>query len=49
MAHIFGDPEEFGMFADVVEFGPNGCAMSRTLLKADTWMSLLKNSVGMTV
>ena len=43
LAHLFEGPAE-QWAADVVEFDPNRCAMSRTLVSGDVWNGLLQAS-----
>lgn len=42
VGHMFKDGGEWSV--DVVEFDRDGCAMSRTLLPATTWTSLIETS-----
>lgn len=42
VGHMFQDGDEWTV--DVVEFGENGCAMSRTLLPVSTWTGLIETS-----
>ncbi len=47
-AHIFPSTSGFNM-VDVVEFGGEGCAISRTLLTEDEWNRILVRAAGVAV
>lgn len=49
VAHLFGDRHEGDWSADVIEFDPQGCAMSRTMVPGDVWNDILKGAVGVEV
>jgi len=49
VAHLFSDETGTEWNADVVEFDPNGCAMSRTIVPGDIWNALLKTAIGVQV
>ncbi|MEI9901549.1 MAG: hypothetical protein WDN31_17145 [Hyphomicrobium sp.] len=49
VAHLFGDRKSNDWSADVVEFGQDGCAMSRTVVPGDMWMTILQEAVGVEV
>jgi hypothetical protein len=49
VAHLFGDRRNNDWTADVVEFDRNGCAMSRTAVPGDVWMTILQEAVGVEV
>lgn len=49
VAHLFGDRHSDGWMADVVEFDGSGCAMSRTVVPGNVWMTILQDSVGVEV
>jgi hypothetical protein len=37
LVHGFERPMQSGKFVEVVEFGWNGCAMTRTMMSGEAW------------
>ncbi len=46
LAHVFRGEGGSGAMVDVVEIDAAGCAMSRTLLSGEEWMTLLGSAAG---
>jgi hypothetical protein len=49
VGHAFADPGTSDVLVDTIEFGDDGCAITRTMLTVDAWNAILQSAVGIKV
>jgi hypothetical protein len=46
VGYAYANPRDDNIMVDTIEFGTDGCAVSRTLLSGDAWLALIRAASG---